>query len=133
MNLQETLRTYINDELYDYECYTQLANNAPDLESQQMLTEMAKDGMRHAEEFKLIYNGITGEQYNPQITTTLQRRSYRDGLRDRALADGRSYRRYMRHYNNRGIEDVLLLSALFGAGLDKNLNSIALLYLLSRF
>ncbi|MHC1721638.1 MAG: hypothetical protein AB9836_00390 [Aminipila sp.] len=133
MNLSETLRTYINDELYDYECYTQLGNNAPDLESQQMLYDMANDGVRHAEEFKILYNELTGEQYNPKITTTMQRRSYRDGLRDRALSDGRSYRRYMRHYNNGGIEDALLLSALFGAGIDKNLNSIALLYLLSRF
>lgn len=133
MNLPDTLRTYINDELYDYECYRQLSGNAPDLESQQMLSDMADGSMRHAEEFKIIYNGLTGEYYTPQITTTLQRRSYQDSLRDRALSDGRSYRRYMRHYNNRGIEDALLLSALFGAGIDKNLNSIALLYLLSRF
>ncbi|MBE6034211.1 hypothetical protein [Aminipila sp.] len=132
MTLPETLKTYIDDHLYTYEYYKQLAENAPDEFSRDMLNDMANDEMRHAEEFQVIYQGITGELYTPTVTTALQRRTYRDALGDRVMSESNRYRRYMRNYNNRGIGDALLLGTLFGAGVDSNLHSLALLYLLSR-
>ncbi|QHI71262.1 ferritin family protein [Aminipila terrae] len=131
MTLPESLRNYIDEGLSDCEYYKQLAEIAPDQVSKQVIYEMANDEMRHAEEFKVIYHSMTGDYYNPSVTTALQRRPYRESLQDKSLSEGYRYGRYMSDYN-RGLGDAILLGSLFGAGVDKNLHSIALLYLLSR-
>ncbi|QAT42582.1 ferritin family protein [Aminipila luticellarii] len=131
MTLPETVKMYIDEGVSDSQYYKQLADMAPDQVSQQLLNEMSDSEMQHAKEFGAIYQGMTGEAYTPRVSSSLQRRPYREALRDKALSEGYRYRRYMSNYN-RGLGDALLLGSLFGAAVDKNLNSIALLYLLSR-
>lgn len=131
MKLPETLEIYIESELNDSALYTQLAKNAPDQESKDILNKMAEDKTQNAKEFQIIYNGITNKKYEPVIINTLRSKSYRENLRNRVVAEGRGYRRYMNHYN-RGLGDALLLTSLFNAGTNSNLNSLLLLYLLSK-
>ncbi|QIB69148.1 ferritin-like domain-containing protein [Aminipila butyrica] len=133
MTLLETLQTYMNESVADSAYYRQLAEMAPDQTSRDLLQDMAANEMQQAEEFGVIYQGMTGDVYTPRITTSLQRHSYREGLQNQSLAEGYRYRNYMGSYNrNRGLGDALLLGSLFSAGVNKNLNSLALLYLLSR-
>lgn len=131
MKLPEILESYIQSELNDSALYVQLAVNAPDEEANKILNKMASDKSRHAKEFQLIYNGLTGKMYEPAIINTLRSRSYRENLRNRVKEEGRGYKRYRDHYSS-GIGNALLLTSLFGAATDSNLNSLLLLYLLSR-
>lgn len=131
MQLPETLKDYIKCELNDSALYVQLAETAPDEESKDILNKMSEDKIRHAKEFQVIYNGLTNKKYEPTAINTLRSRSYRENLRNRVKEEGRGYKRYRDHYN-RGLGDTLLLTSLFGAATDSNLNSLLLLYLLSK-
>ncbi len=133
MQSSETLKGYIEKELNDSEFYMQLSEIAPDSESKLILTRMANSKAQQAKEFQLLYHGLTSNKYEPIIANTLQKKAYREHLNNRVIEESQEYNQYMKHYNaGRGIEDALLLSALFGAGNNSNLNSLLLLYLLGR-
>ncbi|HGH7174094.1 TPA: ferritin-like domain-containing protein [Bacillus wiedmannii] len=58
----------INGEFSAINCYTKLANMAPNAAERNQILEIRNDEIKHFHQFVQIYTNLTGQQPKPQIT-----------------------------------------------------------------
>lgn len=129
--LPEKLEEFIKAELEDAAVYRQMAQIAPGTYGRQLLLEFAEDEQNHAQEFRDIYQYITGKKYIPEIEPVQLHGTFPEMLRDRVLAESRDYQKYGREYA--ATTNPILRNAYEQARTDEATHALQLLYLLGEF
>lgn len=127
----EKLETYIRAELGDAALYRELAKIAPSEEDRKLLLEFSADEQSHAQEFQKIYTMLTRSVYNPEVSTPVITKPYRDVLHERILDESGDFRKYGEQYIIPTMNSELT-RAYYRARTDENVHALRLLYLLTK-
>ncbi|MCR4926141.1 MAG: ferritin-like domain-containing protein [Clostridiales bacterium] len=128
--MEKILENFIADEISYALFYNELIKIAPTQEDASMLKEFARDAAYHANTFKKIYRAMTGKESNAIIKMPKMNDEYEKLLKDSALKESRSYKKYSEKYkitNN----NTALKNALFDAKTDSGSHALQILYMLS--
>ncbi|QIB70286.1 ferritin-like domain-containing protein [Aminipila butyrica] len=126
--LIEVLQTYIRTELLDAAFYRELALMAPDEAQRDFILQIAADEQSHADDFKILYRQLTGENYHPDLPPVRLEGPYNQILRDRVVDEISDYQKYMYEQQEYFYESSLR-EAFLRAAVDENVHAVRLLEL----
>ena len=78
--LIKDLSKAINGEYSAVQCYTKLAEMAPNAEQRERINEIINDEKKHLQKFSQIYTSLTGKQAKPKLSEACSD-AYNEGLK----------------------------------------------------
>lgn len=130
MTIPQKLQMYIKAEMQASIIYQELAKMAPNKNDRRILMGLSNDERSHANEFKRVYQMMTGRSFEPVVEPVTLTEPYEDILKERVIDESEDYRTYADGYIESD-RNIPLKRAFFHAMTDENVHALRLLYLIS--